>query len=215
MLCSNQVSWRVLRPFLAETPPVLADWMLWNHTFGGNADCNMVLANGGALRVKAITAPALVAKDIVVTGHDCDAVGFMIFPNLPACRNLASDLPADAASERVLAHDAVKALVHNGLRAMRNGGGGSSTSATRARFRQEPPNIDAGEITDKGWINQRAVLTRRAAGVTVLHGEPPEALLKIRQVVDLPSGTTVAALRAPLNSTLKLKLAGALISIKV
>ena len=43
MITSNQVSWRTLWPFLLEVPPVLVDWMPWNHTFGGNADCNIVL----------------------------------------------------------------------------------------------------------------------------------------------------------------------------
>ncbi len=385
MLTSNQVSWRVLWPFLAEEPPVLVDWLPWNHTFGGNADCNMVLANGGtlyidegkpapglvektaanlaeiaptiylnvprgfdmllpflerdaalrknffsrlqmifyagaalppslwarleklgieetghrvrmtsawgstetapmatsvhydiekagvignpapgttlrllpvgagersegktkyeirvrgpnitpgywkrddltraafdeegfykigdavrfadeadpgqgiefagrvseefklssgtwvhtgALRVKAIAALAPVAQDIVVAGHDRDYIAFMIFPNLPACRNLAGDLPAEAPPERVLAHAAVRSLVDKGLRALQSEGGGSSTFARRALFLQEAPNIDAGEITDKGYINQRAVLARRASEVDALYAAAPAA----------------------------------------
>lgn len=122
-------------------------------------------------KLKAIAAFAPVAQDIVVTGHDC--IGFMIFPNLPACRKLSSDLPADALPEPVLAHEAVKALVHKGLQALRSDGGGSSTYATRALFLLEPPNIDAGEITDKGYLNQRAVLTRRAGAVARLHDAAP------------------------------------------
>lgn len=206
MLCSNQVSWRALWPFLVDTPPVLVDWMPWNHTFGGNADCNMVLANGGTLyiddgkpapgliektaanlkeiaptiylnvpRVKAIAALAPLVQDIVLTGHDRDFIGFLLFPNLPACRNLASDLPAEALPATVLGHEAVKSLVHKGLRALQLEGGGSSTYAQRALFLDEPPNIDAGEITDKGYINQRAVLQRRVALVEVLQAAAPVA----------------------------------------
>jgi feruloyl-CoA synthase len=122
----------------------------------------------GALRVKAIAALAPVAQDIVLTGQDRDYVGFMIFPNLQAARALAG-LPADAAPAQVLAHPAVIACVDNGMRALKADGGGSSTHARRALFLEEPPNIDAGEITDKGYINQRAVLARRAAQVAVLY----------------------------------------------
>ena len=146
--------------------------------FAGRVSEEFKLASGtwvhtGALRVKAIAALAPIAQDIVVTGHDCDFIGFMIFPNLAACRTIANGLPEDALPEPVLAHDAVKALVHKGLQALRDEGGGSSTYATRALFLLEPPNIDAGEITDKGYINQRAVLTRRAGEVARLHDAAP------------------------------------------
>ena len=123
----------------------------------------------GALRVKAIAALAPVAQDIVLTGQDRDYAGFLIFPNLPACRSLAADLPTDAPPAQVLAHPAVRACVEQGMRALKADGGGSSTYAQRALFLEEPPGIDAGEITDKGYINQRAVLARRAALVAMLY----------------------------------------------
>ena len=129
----------------------------------------------GALRVKAIAALAPVAQDIVLTGHDRDYIGFMIFPNLPACRVLAKDLPTDAPSAQVLAHPAVVACVKAGMQALKADGGGSSTHARRALFLEEPLSIDAGEITDKGYINQRAVLTRRAALVATLYTDGPSA----------------------------------------
>jgi len=51
-------------------------------------------------------------------------------------------------------------------------GVGSTSYATRAVFLEEPPSIDAGEITDKGYINQRAVLERRASAVESIYAEP-------------------------------------------
>jgi feruloyl-CoA synthase len=123
----------------------------------------------GALRVKAIAALAPVAQDIVLTGQDRDYVGFLVFPNLPACRALAKDLPADAPPAQVLAHPAVIECVLKGMRQLKADGGGSSTYAQRALFLEEPPSIDAGEITDKGYINQRAVLARRAGQVAMLY----------------------------------------------
>ncbi len=141
--------------------------------FAGRVSEEFKLTSGtwvhtGALRVKAIAALAPASHDIVVTGHGREAICFMIFPNMPACRKLAHDLPEDALPESVLAREAVTALAYKGLRALRNDSGGSSTYATHALFLLEPPNIHAGEITDKGYINQRAVLARRdgASGAT-------------------------------------------------
>lgn len=125
--------------------------------------------NVGDLRVRAIAALAPVAQDIVVTGHDRDEVGFLIFPNLPACRALCADLAADAAVEAVLNQAAVLQQVRTGLERLRGENTGSSTFAARALLLVEPPSIDAGEITDKGYINQRAVVARRADLVTALH----------------------------------------------
>jgi feruloyl-CoA synthase len=130
--------------------------------------------NVGAVRIKGIELLAPVAQDIVVTGHDSDAVGFLVFANVPACRALAG-LPADAPAADVLAHAAVREHVRQGLLAMRGLGGGSSTYAARALLMGEPPSVDAGEITDKGYINQSAVLARRAALVDALQATPPDA----------------------------------------
>jgi feruloyl-CoA synthase len=131
--------------------------------------------NVGALRVKGIELLAPVAQDIVVTGHDGASVGFLVFANLPACRALAG-LPADASAAEALAHPAVRGKVRSGLQAMRALGGGSSTYAALALLMAEPPSVDAGEITDKGYINQSAVLARRKAMVERLAGEGADVI---------------------------------------
>ena len=51
MLCSNQEMIRTVLPFLADEPPVLCDWLPWNHTFGGNHNFGLVLYNGGTLYI--------------------------------------------------------------------------------------------------------------------------------------------------------------------
>ena len=124
----------------------------------------------GELRIKAISALEPVAQDIVVTGHDRDEVGLLIFP-APACRTLAG-LSADAPLAQVFSQTAVCERVGAGLRTLAEGGG-SSTYATRALLLEEPPSIDAGEITDKGYINQRAVLSGRAAQLEQLMASKP------------------------------------------
>lgn len=124
--------------------------------------------NVGAVRIQGVEMLAPLAQDIVVTGHDGDSIGFLLFPNLVACRQLAG-LAADAPVADVLAHPAVRSRVKQGLQALKQAGGGSSTHATRALLMAEPPSVDAGEITDKGYINQGAVLARRAGLVDVLN----------------------------------------------
>jgi feruloyl-CoA synthase len=69
----------------------------------------------------------------------------------------------------------VRQCVEKGLGKLAVEGGGSSTYAARALIMAEPPSIDANEITDKGYINQRAVLARRAALVEALHADRPGA----------------------------------------
>ncbi|MBM3391827.1 MAG: feruloyl-CoA synthase [Betaproteobacteria bacterium] len=129
----------------------------------------------GALRVKALALLAPVAQDIVVTGHDREEIGFLVFANPAGCRGLCPDLAADAPLGQVLADARVVDHVRQAMVRLKQEGGGSSTYAARALLMAEPPSIDANEITDKGYINQRAVLARRAALVDVLHAEPPDA----------------------------------------
>ena len=150
--------------------------------------------NVGALRLDAITALAPIALDVVVTGHDRDEVGLLIFPNLGACRALCSDLASDAPQRSVLAHPEIRARIEAGLAVLTRAGTGSSTCARRALLLSEPASIDAGEITDKGYINQRAVLTLRAELVERLHRDPPDpAVIKLPRPDELRTAPVSAA----------------------
>jgi len=126
----------------------------------------------GALRVRGIDAMAPVAQDIVVTGHDRDEIGFLVFPNLPECRKFAG-LAADAPTDAVLEHPAVVRRVREAMSQLALGGG-SSTYPARVMLMAEAPSVEAGEITDKGYINQRIVRTRRADLVQWLHADVPD-----------------------------------------
>jgi feruloyl-CoA synthase len=123
----------------------------------------------GALRVKAIAALAPVAQDVVVAGQDRDDIRFLIFPNLAGCRSLCPESSEQTPMDDLLADARVRGQVRAGLAKLKAEGGGSSTYATHALFLIESPSIDAGEITDKGYINQRAVLERRAELVERLY----------------------------------------------
>src|ERR1700682_999713 len=124
----------------------------------------------GTLRVAGITALAPLAQDIVVTGHGGDDVRFLMFPNIAACR-AHTGLPDSADVKDVIGHDKVRTAIAQGLAKLKAQSGHSSGHATRALLLAEPASVDGGEITDKGYINQRAVLTRRAGAVATLDND--------------------------------------------
>jgi feruloyl-CoA synthase len=128
----------------------------------------------GMLRVAGLAALAPLAQDIVLSGHGSDEVRFLIFPNVPACRAYAG-LPDSASVEEVIGHDKVRSAIAQTLAKLKTQSPNSSGHATRALLLAEPPSVDSGEINDKGYINQRAVLTRRAAAVDILNDDASRA----------------------------------------
>jgi len=107
--------------------------------------------NAGAVRIRLIAAADPLIQDAVITGHDRDELGALVFLS-PAARDLK---PED-----------IRSRLRSVLRGL---SGGSSTCPARLMVMTEPPSIDANEITDKGYMNQRAVLERRAAFVDRLY----------------------------------------------
>jgi feruloyl-CoA synthase len=145
--------------------------------FDGRIAENFKLSTGtwvhvGAVRLAAIAACAPVVEDCVITGHDRDEIGAIVFPSIAGCRGLCPHLPADAPLRNLIAEPAIRQALAAGLKRLASEGGGSSMRIGRAVLVAEPPTIDANEITDKGYINQRAVLKNRAALVERLYAEP-------------------------------------------
>src|SRR5262249_16592133 len=126
--------------------------------------------NVGMLRLAGIAALAPLAQDIVVTGHDGNEVRFMVFANVPACRTHAG-LPDSAGADEAIRQGKVRTAIAQGLAKLKAQSPNSSGHATRALLLEEPASVDVGEITDKGYINQRAVLRQRAAAVAVLNDD--------------------------------------------
>ena len=128
----------------------------------------------GDLRTDAIAAASPVLLDALVSGQDLPFVGLLAWPNLAACRQLLQQ--PEATLEQVVQHPAVLACVRAGLAAHNaSAGGASSRRIERLLLLVEPPSIDGNELTDKGYINQRAGLARRSAWVNRLYAEPPDA----------------------------------------
>ena len=97
-----------------------------------------------------------------------------MFPNIAACCAHA-DLPDSAGIDEVMGHAKVRSAIGQGLAKLKAQGGHSSGHATRVLLLAEPASVDGGEITDKGYINQRAVLTRRASAVAMLDDDQSAA----------------------------------------
>jgi feruloyl-CoA synthase len=116
--------------------------------------------NAGALRVKLIAAADPLIQDAVITGHDRSEIGALVFTSVAA-----KDLPPEQVRARL--SSALKKLAEEG---------GSSMHPARLLLMSEPPSIDANEITDKGYMNQRAVLERRAALVEKLYAGGAEVI---------------------------------------
>ncbi len=121
----------------------------------------------GPLRAKIIAACAPVIQDAVITGINRSEVGALLIPN-PKLRSM-SKLAADAPMEAVLAEAQVMAHFQAAINALAASATGSASRVARMHVLADPPSIDKGEVTDKGSINQRAVLQHRADLVEALH----------------------------------------------
>ena len=149
--------------------------------FDGRIAEDFKLATGtfvsvGPLRGKIIAAGAPYIQDVVLTGINLKEVGAMVFPT-PAVRAL-SGMPADAPLADVLGSEPVLAHFQKVINDLAKTATGSANRIARMCLLSEPPTIDKGEITDKGSINQRAVLSHRADTVAALHEERLHFILK-------------------------------------
>jgi feruloyl-CoA synthase len=123
----------------------------------------------GPLRARFIDHFAPYVRDVVFAGADRNEIGALVFPDLAACRALSGNLAVDAPAATVLDDNVVRAKFADLLQSLAAMSPGSSTRVTRAVLMAEPPSMDKAEMTDKGSINQRAVLQNRAALADALY----------------------------------------------
>jgi feruloyl-CoA synthase len=156
--------------------------------FDGRISENFKLATGtwvhvGALRARAVAAFAPYARDVVVAGHDQDDVAVLVVPDPPACEGLRGA--------------ALLARLRPLLNAFAATGTGSASRVVRAALLEAPLSIDRGEITDKGSLNQRAVLKSQAALVADLYVDPPPAHVLVAAAIPFPPRLDGALRMAP------------------
>jgi feruloyl-CoA synthase len=146
--------------------------------FDGRLAEDFKLATGtwvsvGPLRAAFIAHFAPLIRDVVFAGPDRDEVTALVFPDVDACRKAAPGAAADTPLRSLLAEPEVMTDFARRLDAFFAAASGTSSRVTRMILLHEPPSLDLGEMTDKGSINQRAVLANRAALVDELYADVP------------------------------------------
>jgi feruloyl-CoA synthase len=151
--------------------------------FDGRLNEEFKLSSGtwvrvGPLRMRLLAHFGILLNDVVIAGPDREFTAALFFPALEVCRKLCPDLAPDAPAAEVFSHPEIRAVFRERLQSFAALSTGSSTRIDRAILLDTPPSIEAQEITDKGTINQKAVLKNRAELVEVLYGDPvPENVL--------------------------------------
>jgi feruloyl-CoA synthase len=168
--------------------------------FDGRLAEDFKLATGtwvsvGPLRAAFIAHCAPVVRDVVLAGAERDEVTALIFPDVDACRGIAADLAADAPVPLVLGDPRVRAAFARKLGNFAAGNTGTSSRIVRAVLLAEPASLDLGEMTDKGSINQRAVLAHRATIVEALYADPPPPQIIVAKKPNKESNKQTAAVR--------------------
>ena len=119
-------------------------------------------------------------QDCVVAGQDKPFVTLLVWPNLTVAKEICAD-SSRSSPEEVIHSPKVLAFVKEKFAEHNKTCGGSSGRVKRIMLMLEPPSIDGHEITDKGYVNQRATLERRKKLVDLLYAATPPA-----DVIEIP-----------------------------
>jgi feruloyl-CoA synthase len=133
----------------------------------------------GSLRIGTLAAASPALQDAVVTGENRAFIGLLAWLSLPGCQKLVGEsAPADLAM--LSKHPVIREHVRRTMAQWNAAHAGSSERIERVILLPDAPSIDGNEITDKGYINQRLALERRAAAVAQLYAaEPDESVIVV------------------------------------
>jgi feruloyl-CoA synthase len=126
----------------------------------------------GTLRAHAVAAASPLLQDCVVCGQDKPFVGILAWPVISVAKEVAGD-PSLSGPDAIIAAPKVREFVAKHFAAFNKAASGSSGRVKRVILMSEPPSVDGHEITDKGYVNQRATMERRHALVEKLYQNPP------------------------------------------
>ena len=126
----------------------------------------------GPLRMRLLAHFGILIQDVVIAGPHREFTTALFFPALDICRKLCQGLSPKAPAPEALTHPEVRGVFQERLDSFASASTGSSTRIERAILLDTPPSIEVQEITDKGSINQKAVLANRAALVEDLYRDP-------------------------------------------
>ena len=136
--------------------------------------------NVGTLRNKVLIQGNLLIQDVCITGSNLNAVGFLIFPKLDACADYAGLSLSEHSAEEILKHPKIQQWFRQFLMHYNKDATGSSNRVSMLYLQTEPPQLDAGEVTDKGNLNQSNILKRRANRIEELYQKQSDNALIIR-----------------------------------
>ncbi|MFT4021799.1 MAG: feruloyl-CoA synthase, partial [Acinetobacter sp.] len=136
--------------------------------------------NVGTLRNKVLIQGNLLIQDVCITGSNLNAIGFLIFPKLDACAQYANLTLSQHSPEDILKHPKVQQWFRQFLAGFNKDATGSSNTVSMLYLMHEPPQLDAGEVTDKGNLNQGNINKRRAELIDELYQKPSDNPLIIR-----------------------------------
>jgi feruloyl-CoA synthase len=145
--------------------------------FDGRIGEDFKLANGtwvsvGPLRAELIGVLAPLAQDVVIAGLDAEFVTAIVVPDLAAAAKILS-LDAPLSFEKAAVEPQLVAWIQDRLAAHARANPASTRCIRRAALLPVAPSLDRGEITDKGSLNQRAILSTHADLVSELHSPSP------------------------------------------
>jgi feruloyl-CoA synthase len=146
--------------------------------FDGRVAEDFKLATGtwvsvGPLRARFVAHCAPYVTDVVIAGHDRDDAAALVVPNFAACREIADAQDSDPSPAKILACEGVRTKFASLLATFNEKASGSSSRLAGLILMEDPPSLDTGEMTDKGSVNQLAVLASRAALVEELYATSP------------------------------------------
>lgn len=159
--------------------------------FDGRISEDFKLSSGtkvsaGKLRLDALDALRPFANEVVVVGADRNDVRILVFPDWETCA-LTAGLDPTATPEQIASNETVRALFQERLAKLAAAGTGSSNRIVAALLVEVPPSGTAGELTEKGTVNSRALQRNRPALLDTLFGERDERVLRIDPAYIHPS----------------------------
>ncbi|MFW1807427.1 feruloyl-CoA synthase [Acinetobacter ursingii] len=136
--------------------------------------------NVGTLRNKVLIQGNLLIQDVCITGSNLNSIGFLIFPKLDVCAQYAGLTFKDHPAEEILKHPKVQQWFRQFLLNFNKDATGSSNRVSMLYLMTEPPQLDTGEVTDKGNLNQSNIAKRRADLIEELYQKQTDNPLIIR-----------------------------------
>ncbi|MGR3660722.1 MAG: feruloyl-CoA synthase [Paracoccaceae bacterium] len=156
--------------------------------FDGRIAENFKLSTGtwvatGSVRNLLNDALGGVTRDVVIAGEGRNELGALLIPFRPAIERIVPG-GSDMSDHELLAHPALRTEITNRIEQYVEKVSGSSRRVVRFMFLEQPLEMKRGELTEKGSVNQRAVLRNNTALVEILYSDDPRIFVASRKKIE-------------------------------